>query len=453
MGSAARYRQAVGAGRFKVGLWAGTLGVVLADSSVVTLALPDILREFDATVFGVSWVLTAFNLVLAVAILPAARLAQRMPSRTWAVGLAVFSASSLACAVAPSIAVLLAARCVQALGGAAVIAAAIELLARAFGSHAAAAPRWGAAGLAGLALGPALGGLLTDLLSWQSIFVIQVPVVLAVVASRGPADLPEPGSDARIDPRPEVALALLSAGLTGALFLLVVLLTEGWLYSPLAAAAVVSAIPVATLAARGLERRLGDDRPVIAAGAVCMAGGLGALGLLPGAGAGWTLAPQALVGAGIALALPGLTSRALAGRDPVGRRAAATIAARHAGIVLGILALTPVLSSQLEAQHDAARLSGTSLLLDAPLDPDTKVELGDAIGVTVASEGGRLPDLSAVFDDVEPLAEESVAYASLEDALVSEVDSAATHAFSLPFLLAGALAALALVPICLGARR
>lgn len=440
------------AGRVSVALWAGTLGVVLADSSVVTLALPDVLREFETTVFGVSWVLTAFNFVLAVAILPAARVAQRRPGRTWALGLVAFSLASLACALAPSIAALIAARCVQALGGAAVIAGAIELLARAFGSHAAAASRWGAAGLAGLALGPAIGGVLTDVLSWQSIFLFQLPVVLAAVAGRSPAGTPEPGRDSPLDVRPEIALGLLSAGLTGALFLLVVLLTEGWLFSPLEAAAVVSMIPVATLAARALERRLGDDRPVVAAGAVCMAGGLAALGLLPEAGAGWTLAPQALVGAGIALALPGLTSRALASRDPAGRRAAATIAARHAGIVLGILALTPILSAQLDAEHDAARRSGTALLLDAPLDPDTKVELGEAIGASIADAGGRLPDLSVPFEEVEPLAEEGADYAALERGMVAEVDKAATHAFSLPFLLAGAIAALALLPIYLGRR-
>ncbi len=114
---------------------------------------------------------------------------------------------------------------------------------------------------------------------------------MAIVAARAPAGAPEPGSDAPIDPRPEIALGLLSAGLTGALFLLVVLLTEGWLFTPLEAAAVVSMMPVATLAARALERRLGDDRPVVAAGAICMAGGLAALGLLPEAGAVWTLAP------------------------------------------------------------------------------------------------------------------------------------------------------------------
>ena len=58
------------------------------------------------------------------------------------------------------------------------IAGAIELLARGRGSHSAAAARWGAAGLVGLAVGPAIGGLLTELLSWESIFLLQVPVVV-----------------------------------------------------------------------------------------------------------------------------------------------------------------------------------------------------------------------------------------------------------------------------------
>jgi hypothetical protein len=230
------------------------------------------------------------------------------------------------------------------------------------------------------------------------------------------------------------------------------MLTEGWLFSPLEAAAVVSVIPVATLGATVLGRRLGDDRPVIAAGAVCMAGGLAALGLLPEAGAGWTVAPQLLVGAGIALALPGLTERALAGRDPGGHRAAGTIAARHAGIVLGILALTPVLSGELDAERDAAQRSGTALLLDAPLSPGEKIDLGAAIGDQIGASDGRLPDVSLAFDEVEPAPESSEQFAALEEDLTSEVDKAATHAFSLPFLLAGAIAALALLPIYLGRR-
>jgi hypothetical protein len=66
-------RAAAGRGRELV--WAATVGLVLADSSIVTLALPEMLRRFETTVLGVSWVLTAFNIVLALAVLPAARLA------------------------------------------------------------------------------------------------------------------------------------------------------------------------------------------------------------------------------------------------------------------------------------------------------------------------------------------------------------------------------------------
>ncbi len=175
-------------------VWAATVGLVLADSSVVTLALPDVLREFDATVFGVSWVLTAYNIVLAAAILPAARLARRSPAQTWAAGLVVFGLASLACALSPSAAALIVARCVQALGGAAVLAGAIELLARSRGSHRAAVGLWGVAGTIGLAVGPAVGGALTEAFSWQSIFLLQAPLILLVpLALRAPDVGPERG--------------------------------------------------------------------------------------------------------------------------------------------------------------------------------------------------------------------------------------------------------------------
>ena len=66
--------------------WALSVGVVLADSSIVTLALPEILREYDTSVFGVSWVLTAYNIFLAALIIPAAGLARGGPSGSGAVG-------------------------------------------------------------------------------------------------------------------------------------------------------------------------------------------------------------------------------------------------------------------------------------------------------------------------------------------------------------------------------
>ena len=76
---------------------------MLADSSVVTLALPDILREFDAQVSEVAWVLTAFNLVLALAAVPAARWTRRRSGVALIAGLVVFAIASGLCAAAPSL--------------------------------------------------------------------------------------------------------------------------------------------------------------------------------------------------------------------------------------------------------------------------------------------------------------------------------------------------------------
>jgi hypothetical protein len=442
-------RGRVGGGRELA--WAATVGVVLADSSVVTLALPEILRQFDTTVVGVSWVLTAFNLVLALAVLPAARLAARRgaagAAMAWGSGAVGFGLASLLCAIAPSIAVLILGRCVQAVAGACLIAGAIELLARSRGSHAKAAAVWGAAGLIGLAVGPAVGGLLTQLISWQAIFAVQVPLIAVVAAARPPVAEAEPGPAGRLRLAPELALGLLSAALTGALFLLVIMLTEGWGHSPLETALIVSAMPVATVLARRLTRRFGQSTAAIAAGALALAGGLAALGLLPDAEPVWTLVPQAFIGTGIALALPGLTGRALAGADPVGHRAAGTIAARHVGIVLGLVVLTPLFSAELPDQQRAAERSGTALILDARLSPATKIALGAAIGEQIDRADGRLPALSPAFDAVTPPPEGRVEYARLERRIAEELDKAATHAFSAVFLIAGGIALLALVPI------
>lgn len=420
---------------------------MLADSSIVTLALPEILREFDTSVFGVSWVLTAYNLVLAAAVLPASRLARGAPAEIWGAGLATFALASLAAALAPSIAILILARCTQALGGAALAAGAIELLARSRGSHAAGARLWGAAGTAGLALGPALGGLLTEAFSWQAIFLLQVPLLLLLAAARTPELPRESGPLGSKDLRPETGLALISAGLTAALFLLVILLTEGWGLSPLAAAAVVSVIPVATLVADRLHRSARNSWNLAIAGGTLIAGGLAALGLLPGASADLVIAPQLMIGAGLALSIPVLTEVALGHRDPDGSRAAATLAARHAGIVVGIVTLTPILSLQLDAQHQAGRDAATALLLDAPLPPATKIETGAAIGGVIDNADGQLPEVERAFRQIDPAGDERTELDSLQAGIEDQVERAATHAFSLPFLGAALFAALALVPI------
>jgi MFS family permease len=99
-------------------LLAVTVALVLADSAVVTLALPDILRHLDATVGQVAWVLIAFNLVLGLAVVPTARLLGRFePRLLTAAGIAAFAGTSAWCAAADSIDVLIVARCLQAHSG------------------------------------------------------------------------------------------------------------------------------------------------------------------------------------------------------------------------------------------------------------------------------------------------------------------------------------------------
>src|ERR1044072_2234563 len=168
------------------GLLAIGVGLALADSSIVTLALPKILGGFDVSITSVAWVLTSFNLVLAVVAVPAAYVSRRRPRESLGTGVVVFASASLVCGLAPAFAGLAGARCIQAVGAALLVTAALGVLAQGKGSEEQALRTWVAAGVLGAALGPAVGGVLTQLLGWESIFLAQVPVALVVfVALRG----------------------------------------------------------------------------------------------------------------------------------------------------------------------------------------------------------------------------------------------------------------------------
>ena len=174
-----------GTRKLQVPLLSLAVGIVLADSAVVTLALPSILREFDAEVSQVAWVLTGFNLVLALAAVPAARICIRGGAGyAGAVGLVGFAAASAGCALADTLEVLIVSRVAQAIGGALVIASCLELLVAASHDERRGAARWVAAGIAGSAIGPVVGGLMTQAISWQSIFIAQVPLVLLALPVR-----------------------------------------------------------------------------------------------------------------------------------------------------------------------------------------------------------------------------------------------------------------------------
>ena len=409
-----------------------------------------------------TWVLVSFNLVLALAALPAAVAARRLgPGRAAAVGLAVFAGAGLACGAASQLETLIAARCVQAIGGAAAVTAALELMPAVTGSERRAATAWAAAGATGAALGPGVGGALTQLVSWQSIFLLQVPLALAagvpllgLAREEGrPGTVErEVGQTGRPHLAANLALALVAAAIAAALFLTVLLLIEGWRLSPISAAAVVSVMPLAALFGGRLAPLVPDARARAAAGAILVAGGLAGLGLLPKALVVLTVPPQILVGVGLALVLSALTETALAGRAPQAIHGGWTIAARHAGVVIGLLLLTPVFTADLREERRDAIDAGTAAVLDARVEPLLKVELAKRIADRLEQERGRVPVLDPAFQPLPEDPEERASVVQLRSDLQDQLDRAATQAFSASFLIAAALALIALLPIAIGRR-
>jgi MFS family permease len=427
------------------------VGLVLADSSVVILALPDVLDQFHVSIQHVAWVLILFNLVLGTAALPAAFAARRLgAARVCSFGLVVFAAASLLCATASHFEWLLVGRGIQAIGGACAVCAALELLAARFDSDAGAAPFWTASGAIGAAAGPAIGGALTDLISWRAIFAVQVPlaVIALVFTMRAKAGRASDGAVHRPSISSNLALGLLSASLTAALFLIVLLLINGWGLTPLGAAVVVTAMPVTAAITYRVLPKAPSPAIEAASGLILVAGGLAALAVLPGKGWWWTLPPQVLIGAGLAMALGALTRLALRGRTPLAIHGGWTIAARHAGVVVGLLLLTPVFTHDLHAQETAAQNAGTQLVINAPLSLTTKIGLGSRLQDTIGSGSpSRPPDIHPAF---APLGNTGDA-PRLEAAIQDQIDRAVTHAFSRSFLFASLFALAALVP--LGVRR
>lgn len=436
--------------RAVVPLLALTAAVVLADSAIVTLALPEILRRLHGTVTQVAWVLIAFNLVLAIVVVPAAwTFVGRNPAPLCAVGIGVFAASSAACALAGSMEALIAARCVQAVGGAFALVGCLELLVTATGERRGIA-LWIAAGVIGTATGPVAGGLLTEAISWQAVFVVQLPVAILAI----PAALTIRGASVHPPERhppavlPNVALLLLSAALTAALFLLVLLLVDGWRTSPALAALTVTVVPVAAFGARPLARMArAGPRSETATGCVLVAGGLAALALLPSAHLGWTIAPQALVGLGLGLTVDSLTSDALRDRFPRALHGGWTIGARHAGVVLGLAILTPVFTADLRDAQVPAQEAITALVLDAPLRAQDKIALAQGLSDQLVAERGQVPDLHPAFAALHLPPGERRAGHQLERDLNDQLERAATSAFRNAFLAGAGLALLALVPL------
>src|SRR5215475_6195702 len=201
--------------------------MVSMDNLVVTNALPVIRVKLAAGLEGLEWTVNAYTLSFAVFLLTGAALGDRFGRRRlFAIGLSIFTLASAVAAMAPNIGTLVAARAVQGLGGAVVMPLTLTLLASvvpaerrgvAFGI-------WGATGGLGVALGPVIGGAITEYSSWQWIFWVNVPIGLLLLPvltrvreSRGGAG--------RLDP---IGTVLVTLGLFGVVFGVVRGNSHGW---------------------------------------------------------------------------------------------------------------------------------------------------------------------------------------------------------------------------------
>jgi EmrB/QacA subfamily drug resistance transporter len=166
--------------RQKLTLLATSVGLfmIYLDATIVNVALPDIQKDFDAGEQGLQWVVAAYSLTMGMFIMSAATLSdQKGRRKAFIGGMVLFAAASAMCGAAPSLGVLNVGRGLQGVGAATVNVASLALVSAAFPDPKAKAKAiglWTGIASVGLAIGPTLGGVLTESIGWRSIFFVNV---------------------------------------------------------------------------------------------------------------------------------------------------------------------------------------------------------------------------------------------------------------------------------------
>ncbi|MEV4512043.1 MFS transporter [Dactylosporangium sp. NPDC049525] len=394
--------------RWVLGLSAAASFMVVLDMLVVATALSTIQRDLHASLADLEWTVNAYVLSFAVLLMTGAALGDRFGRRRmFAAGLALFTAASAACALAPSVGWLIAARTVQGAGAALVMPLALALMNAAFPPERRGWATGVYGGVTGLAatVGPVVGGAVTQGLAWEWIFWLNVPVGLVAVplvltrtpeshGTRVTADVPglllaaagafgvvwalihtawvplllglaavaalvvrERTTTApmllltRGAAAGNAAIFFVNATLTGGIFLAAQLFQVVHHLGPLDAGLRLLPWGVAPLLlgprAGALADRFGE-RPLIVAGTALQAVGMAWFGLAAGASYALQVVPMTLSGAGIALAIPAITRAVVSRSAPVDlAKASGTFSTlRQLGGAFGVAVLGAVLDAR-----------------------------------------------------------------------------------------------------------
>ena len=235
------------------------LFMMVLDNLVVNVALPSIRHDLGASIQTLEWTVNAYVLAYAVLLLTGSALGDRLGrKRMFIFGIVLFTAGSVGAALSPSIDFLIAARATQGVAAALVTPLTLTLLAEAFPPHqrGLALGVWSGISGIGVALGPLVGGALTQLASWHWIFWVNVPIGIALVPLAASRLVESHGEVKRLD---LPGLALASAGLFGVVYGLVRSQSLGWS----SAEVVISLIAGTALLVAFVIQELRTDEPML----------------------------------------------------------------------------------------------------------------------------------------------------------------------------------------------
>jgi EmrB/QacA subfamily drug resistance transporter len=234
-----------------------SLLVVSMDATIVNVALPSIRRDLSASTTGLQWVVDAYTLVVSSLLILSGSLGDRIGRRrTFQTGMVIFTVASVLCSLAPGLGALIAFRMLQALGGSMLNPVAMSIITNTFvepRARARAIGVWGAVVGISMALGPLVGGGLTQAIGWRSVFWINLPIggLAILLAQRFIPESKAPHAR-RIDP---VGQLLVSAGFASIIYSVIEGSRRGWTSPAILGLFALSAVALVGLLAYEPRRR------------------------------------------------------------------------------------------------------------------------------------------------------------------------------------------------------